>query len=220
MFVNLNNKLTPTLINYAEVEMKRFSGLIINKAISNYALNNDNIDDLFIITKDNDGVIKTIDFNPIMVNKLLAKITEDIQINLKNIINGNVDSLTDTTNLLSSYDESKLKKGIIFEIPSGIVFKNALLSNLGPRIPVRLNLIGDVVSNINTKITNYGINNAMMEVNVNIELNEQVILPFVTKQITHTTQVPISIKLIQGIVPNYYFNGIDKNSPNLAIPME
>jgi len=39
-----------------------------------------------------------------------------------------------------------------------------LLSNLGPKIPVKFDLVGEVIINIETKITNYGINNAMMEI--------------------------------------------------------
>ena len=77
-----------------------------------------------------------------------------------------------------------------------------------------------MISNIETKITNYGINNAMMEISVNIELSEQVILPFVSKKIVYNVNIPIAIKLIQGTVPNYYFNGLSRNSPNVFIPME
>lgn len=216
----ISKSVTPTLINYAELEINRFSGLIINRAISSYVSDDVNIEELFIITKDNDGVIKTIDFNPLLVNTLLSKVTYEIQANLKNIIKGNIADVDILDGSFSDYDLEKLKNGIIFEIPGGMIFKNSLLSNLGPRIPVRLNLVGDVVSNINTKITNYGINNALMEVNVNIELTEQVILPFASKQVPYNVQVPVAIKMIQGTVPNYYFNGMDQKSPNVSIPIE
>ncbi len=105
-------------------------------------------------------------------------------------------------------------------MPSGIVTNNALLSNLGPKIPVKFELVGDVISNIDTKITNYGINNAMIEISVNVQLNEQIILPFISKRISYTTNIPIAIKLIQGTIPNYYFNGMNKSSPNVFIPVE
>ncbi len=220
MFKFINNKVTPVLMNYAELELRKFSTLIINKAISKQISDDMNIDDLFIITKDGSGEIKTIDFNPLIVNKLLTLVTNSVQLNLKYIEDGELELMDIPNNVLVDYDKSNLKKGVIFEIPSGIVFNNSLLSNIGPKIPVKLNLVGDIVSNIKTQVTNYGINNAMIEVSINMEVTEQVILPFASKKITVITNIPVAIKLIQGSVPNYYFNGIDKMSPNLSIPVE
>lgn len=219
-FSYINKKITPTLINYAEIELKRFSNLVINRAVSEVINEDLKVDELLIIGKDNNDEIKTIDFNPIFVNRLLTIITSNIQKNLKNIVKGNLDKVDIIDENFDDYDLKKLKNGIIFEIPSGIITKNSLLSNLGPKVPVRFNLVGEVVSRINTNITNYGINNAMLEISIDIELNEQIILPFVSKKITYNTNIPISIKLIQGTVPNYYFNGLNKSSPNVLVPVE
>lgn len=220
IFSYINEKITPILINYAEVEIKRFSNLVINRVTSEVINENLNLDDLLIITKDSTNEIKTIDFNPIVVNKLLTIITNDVQKNLKSIVNGRIDKVDIIDDSFIDYNLDKLRQGIIFEIPSGVIFSNSLLSNLGPKIPVKFNLVGEVISHVNTKITNYGINNAMMEVSVNIELNEQVILPFISKKVMYNVNIPIAIKLIQGVVPNYYLNGINTNSPNLLIPVE
>jgi len=194
--------------------------LIINKAISEVINDDLKVDELLIIEKDNKNEIQTIDFNPIYVNTILTKITNRVQFNLKSVINGRIDKIDIINEDLGEYNLDKLSHGIIFEIPSGIIFNNTLLANLGPRIPVRFDLIGEVISNIGTKITNYGINNAMMEISVNIELNEQVILPFISKKITYVVNAPVAIKLIQGVVPNYYFNGLAKDSANVFIPIE
>lgn len=215
-FIDL--KVTPLLVNYAEIKSKEFASLVINKAISN-TIDDLNVDDLFLITKDEFGEIKTIDFNPIIVNKTLTTITDKVQSNLKYIEQGKLDELNLSNDLYLDYNLEKLKQGIIYEIPSGIVFGNSLLSNLGPKIPVRLSLVGDIVSNIKTNITNYGINNALIEISVNLELREQVILPFTSKIISIETNVPVALKLTQGTVPNYYMNGINENSPLLTVPI-
>lgn len=216
----INKKINPILINYAEIEIKRFSNLIINRAVSEVLSDDLKIDELLIIDKDNKDEIQTIDFNPILVNQVLTKVTHNIQLNLKNIVNGKIDKVDIFDEAIDNYDLDKLRRGIIFEIPSGVISSNSLLSNLGPKIPVKFDLVGEVISNIETKITNYGINNAMMEISVNIELSEQVILPFVSKKIVYNVNIPIAIKLIQGTVPNYYFNGLSRNSPNVFIPIE
>ncbi len=215
----INKKISPVLMSYSELEMKKFSNLIINTAIANEINSDIDINELFIIGKDNNNEIKTIDFNPLFVNKLLTSITSNVHKNLKYIEQGKFE-LLEIKEELADYNQNDLKKGIIFQVPSGLVFNNPLLANIGPKIPVKLSLVGDIVSNVNTKVTNYGINNAMIEVSINVELNEQIILPFVSKKVNLVTNVPVAVKLIQGNVPNYYFNGIDKNSPNIAISVE
>lgn len=218
-FKFINKKVSPILMEYAESSVKKITNLIINKAISKHTAEQLNIDELFIITKDNNGIIKTIDFNPTLVNKTLTIITNNIQLNLKYLEEGKIDLLELPDNVEVEFDESKISKGIIYEIPTGVIFNNALLSNLGPKIPVKLSIIGDIVSTINTNITNYGINNALIEVNVVVEVEEMVILPISTKKIKVSTSIPVAIKLIQGTVPNYYFNGIEKNSPSISLPV-
>ena len=57
----------------------------------------------------------------------------------------------------------------------GIITNNALLSNLGPKVPVKINLVGNVISNVGTKVENYGINSIMVEVySINFERIVQV----------------------------------------------
>ena len=213
----VGRKANPILLRYGEAEIQKISKTIMNKAVSKKVTESLNVDELFIISKDNNGEINTIDFDPVVVNKVLTMVTTSVQENLKHLENGTIDQM-DVADVLLNYDKKKLKKGIIYEIPSGVVFGNTLLANLGPKIPVRLNLYGDISSGIKTSITNYGINNAMIEANIEMTLHQQVILPFVTKEITIQAKVPLAVKLIRGNIPEYYFNGVDKNSSSITIP--
>ena len=113
-----------------------------------------------------------------------------------------------------------LKKGIITKIPLGVITGNSLLSNLGPTIPIRLHYVGDVNSNITTEITPYGINNAMVKIGVNLQVTAQIILPFSTEKMALECDIPLSIKMIQGSVPNYYGSGLVKGSSLYSIPLE
>lgn len=214
----INKKAAPVFKEYAEMEVKRLSNLIINKAVSKQLVENADIENLFIITKENSGEIRTVDFNPTVVNKFLSTTTSSIQLNLKQIEQGHIDLLDLPDDVLITYDKSKLKKGIIYEIPSGVILGNSLLSNLGPKIPVKFSLIGDISSTIKTKVTNYGINNAMIEVSIAIKIEEMAILPFLSERIKIENQIPIAIKMIEGNIPNYYFNGIDRESTSFSLP--
>ena len=104
------------------------------------------------------------------------------------------------------------------EIPSGLVLGNSLFSNIGPKIPVKISMIGDLESNISTNINKYGINNAIINVNVEITAFERVILPMYTKETVVKSKIPISIKIIQGAITNYYISGIDNNSKLNILP--
>lgn len=216
VFKYINNKIYPTIMNYAKSEIKKISGVVINNAISK-KIEEVNSDDLFIIVR-NDDKIKTIDFNPISVNKLLSNITVSIQTDLEELENGNIDKLNIKNSLSNKYDLSKIKKGIIFEVPTGIVLNNPLLANIGPKIPVRINLIGNILSSIKTNLTNYGINGALVEAYAHIEVELEVILPLSSGTVTIESDIPVAIKLIEGAVPNYYVNG--NNSSTLTVPVE
>ena len=73
-------------------------------------------------------------------------------------------------------------------------------------------MIGDVCSNISTTVSSYGINNALIEVDVYVEVSMIVNLPFITERITISNKIPLSLKVIQGVVPNYYLGELTTNS--------
>lgn len=215
-----NKRITPIIMDYAEIQAGRIATLVINQAITKEVTNEIEMEDLFIIIKDDNGNIKSMDFNPLAVNKMLSMVTSNVHMYLRSLENGDVDELGLLNGSLSEYNAEKLKQGIIYEVPTGVVFGNPMLYNIGPKVPVRLSLIGDIVSNIDTKITSYGINNALIEIIINISVVEQVMLPFASKKVTVSTNVPVAIKLVQGTVPNYYLNGNTAGSNVLTVPVE
>lgn len=187
--INLSKKVE----EYGKIESKKIISYVINKSLTDDVINNIK-NDLFV-EKNN-----TIDFNSANINKLVALINRNLKTNLNDLEKGNI-SLEDITLFK---DKSKIKKGIIYEIPTGIIFNNALLSNIGPKIPVKLHLIGDILVSVSTKINDYGINNAIIELDINIVITEQMVLPFSVNEVKVEESIPIAIKLIQGNIPNYY----------------
>ena len=211
-----SNKVSDIFMSYAESETTKLMTLVINKSVTKQMANSFDDKLLFDIVKDAAGNIKLIDFNSLEVNKTLNMITNLVALNLKMIEEGNIEMVDIFDN--SEYDVSKLKKGVIYEIPMGAVTKSSLIANLGPKIPVRMHIIGDVVSNLETNVKEYGINNALIEIGVSVSVNSLVNLPFVSKKITVSTVIPLSLKLIQGNIPSYYYSYGIKNNPNLALP--
>ncbi|MBR2833535.1 MAG: sporulation protein YunB [Bacilli bacterium] len=220
IFKFINIKASPIIMDYATLEAKKLSSIIINKAISKHITEKVSAEELFEITKDSNGEIKSIDYNSAIINKFLTETTNSVQINLQNIEKGEIEGLEFSDAILVDYDQKKLEKGIIYEISSGVLLGNPILANVGPKIPVKISLVGDAISNITTDIKNYGINNALIEVNVNIKMNEKIILPFYSELITVETKVPIAIKIITGSVPKYYGGALSQTTPSVVIPAE
>lgn len=206
-------------MNYAELETKKLSSIVINRAVNKQLANGMNIDEMFNIIKNDNGEIATIDFNPAIVNKVLNTTTNVVLINLKAIEEGNIDFI-ELPDILISNDKDKLKNGIIYEIPLGTITNSGFLSNLGPKIPIKLNIIGSVESNVKTNIKEYGINNALVEIYIRISVTEQINVPFISKRVTVTSDIPVALKVIQGSVPKYYGGTLSKQSNIFSIPIE
>lgn len=209
----IDKNVSPIMISIAEDEAKKISDIIINDSVKKELDNGLTFEKLFITTYENNN-LSTIDFDSIIVNKFLNNVTNNIIINIKSIENGNIDNLE----MLNNYNKNKLKKGVIYEIPLAYSYNNVFLSNLSPKIPVKIHMIGNVNTNVRTKVTDYGINNALLEVYIDIEIHLQVILPILSSKITNKSSVPIAIKLINGDIPKY-FSGSEKNN-SLSIPIE
>ena len=185
-------------LNYASMEAEKQISTIINDSSSTEEFKRISYDELYYITKNSNNEIEMIDYNLATVNEFLDIVTFKIQDSLK-----------------------EMEEKVVLEIPFGIIMNNPFFNNLGPNIPVKLKFVSSVLTSVETKLTDYGINNSLVEIYVNIEVRAVVILPVVSKEIVVTNQVPVSYKVITGKIPEFYgINGISKNSNLYQLPLE
>ncbi len=196
-------KANKVLLPIAVSDTRKIITLIINSSVTREITNNMNTDNLFEIVKNNNDEIQMIDYNSKEVTKILNQITYNIQYSLRQIESGNIEAFND---MLKDYDNNLLKEGIIAEIPFGVIFNNPILNNIFPKVKLKLNIIGDVISNIETEIKPYGINNALVEVRIYLEVSSQINLPFISERVTIPNSIPLSMKLINGTVPEAYIS--------------
>ena len=194
-----STKLEPALKYYLSTEVKRVLSLVINDTISN-TTNNIDINNI-IVTNNNSN---TIDINTKYVNQILSNINKDIEKNLRLIEAGKINNLKKYFSSLSDIDYEELKGGVIYYISSGNISGNILTNNIGPKIPIKFAMAGHVTSKIDSNIREYGINNALLEINVNVSVNINVNIPFVTKEVKVETSMPLIIKVVEGEIPDYY----------------
>ncbi len=193
----ISYKVMPIYMNYAGSELKRLATTVINKSITDDLITN-NLDNLFIIKNDNNTNMTMVDFDPVILNRVLSSISLTIYDNIK---------------LVSEQDLETLKKfnipNNIFYIPSGVIFNSTFLNNLGPKIPIKMELISSVNPNIETKVSEYGINNSLIEIFINVNVNIKMILPLAASDMEVVVKTPLSMKIIQGVVPDYYLGGLN-----------
>lgn len=189
----ITKNISPIMMEYSKSKVKRLASLVINKGITDDVLNKINTQELFIVDKSNNEEIITITLDPLMVNRIESSATDKVE-SILSLIEKNDQELLAKYNINSEY----------FVIPSGIVFNNGLMANVGPLIPIKMKLIGNVKSEVITSLKEYGINNSLITVSVNITVELKVILPLTIDSVSITNSVPVAIKLIQGKVPNYY----------------
>lgn len=209
-----STKAVPILKSYAQSEVKKLTILIINKSITKQLYNIDT-EEIFTVIYNDKGEITLIDFNSKASAKILSTITSLVELNLRAVEEGKIDMLELPDNSLSDYNMDLLEKGIIVNIPWGIVTGSNLLYNLGPKIPVKISLVGDVSTGFNTEVVEYGINNALLKLMIDIKVDTKIILPIISDKITIDCSIPIAMKVVQGTIPNYYINGFNTRS-NIA----
>ena len=206
-----SDNINPGLMIYAEDEVTRLTTLVISNSINDEFIDEIGNNNIFDIIKNDSGEIQLISYNTKKVNELLNSVAIIVQNNLKAIENGNIEFLDISEADLAEYDITLLKQGIICKIPFSAFLNNSLLSNIGPKIPVRFTLIGDVSTKIKTDVKEYGINNALLQVSIEISVDFRVNLPFISNKINVSDVKPISLKIIQGNIPNYYAGGLQSS---------
>lgn len=206
----INNLSKKRIIEYSNMIASKITKYVVNSAYeqNDFDMNKEKVYELI---QDKNGDIKTIIYDATVVNNLLNAITDKVYTLFKKIEMGDINNLFTNHNIVIN-KKSNFKDGIILEIPLSIITNNFLLINLGPKIPVKLSLTGEFESEISTKVEEYGINNALISVNVDIKVTEQITMPFISKQIVIENQIPIALNLINGKIPNYYLNGFEKTS--------
>lgn len=120
------------------------------------------------------------------------------------------------TKILTSVNSNlsvMLKEGIIeesiesIELPLGMLISKALFTTLGPNINIEVLPATLYKTDIVTDLVEYGINNSLFEVYLNIEIELETIIPLKQTTINYNTNILLSSVVVQGEVPYYYYLG-------------
>lgn len=204
----VGKRVNDYILEFSEVHVTKISKTLVNEAVNQTVINYLEVDSLFVVEKNNAGNIEMIDLNSKAVNEFLDLISLNVTNYMKELEEGKSSIIDIDKNIVTNTNISTKKEGIIFEVPMGIISGNSFLSNLGPKIPIKISFVGELESEIKTEIEDYGLNNVLLKIYVNIKVSEQIIMPLSSKKVSISNDIPIAIKMVQGEIPKYYFDNI------------
>ncbi len=194
-----NLAVSPKLVHIANLKLDDK----IKEIASNYEIYNSlnsSFDNLFIVTLNDKKEILTLDYQMEEIYKMSKVVTDNLFDTIYKI------GIDDASFYLNKKIDMKQQDSIILMLPIGIVSNFVFLNNLGPRIPVIIHFINSVFTNVQTRLTNYGINNALLEVYLDVSLKYEIITPVLNEEKNLDFTILLGAKVIQGTVPEWYGN--------------
>lgn len=218
----IDRGIRPALMDIAELKTTEFATRTINSAVK--STENISFDDLVDIQFDENGNVSTLGWDSESVNRALRQATERAEYFLFGMNRGDYFDLDDPD--LESIDFSETVGDLAYrdptlvEIPIGQATGNAVLANLGPKIPVHFELIGSIETDIVHEIKEFGVNAALIEIYMPVTVNIQIVIPFSTSTSEVSTRVFIDSRVIMGDVPDFYNAGSSNGGPSISVPRQ
>jgi len=147
-------------------------------------------DDILNIIKDENGNIKMVGTNIFTVNKIISDIPVYMQ------------------------EEFEREENSTFKIPIGSFFGSKLFSGRGPKVNIKMQIVGDLDTDLRSEFTSAGINQTLHRIYLEIKCNVVILTPFETIEQKISNQVLLAEGVIVGEIPNSYYNleGISKDN--------
>jgi sporulation protein YunB len=178
----VNKSLAPSALILAKANAERVANVTLNDAVTR-VMSEEQTDyrALVDIQKNEGGDITSIESNTVMMNRLKAKLSAQIQDGITNI---------------DSVDLS---------VPAGNLSGFLMLAGRGPKIPVSLLSAGDVHVDFVNAFSHAGINQTKHEVSLHVRIRVSVVLPSGSETVELTSAVPVAETIIVGKVPEVFF---------------
>ncbi|QTN00210.1 sporulation protein YunB [Sediminibacillus dalangtanensis] len=221
----INRGLEPTLMDIAETRARQYARMAINEAVSKKIADDLEYDELIQEKVDNEGNAVSVGWNSVVTNRVVRNTTNRVQNFLKLLEKGQVPDPGSTLDVELEPEEkpsieSVKEEPTLIQIPVGQALGIPLLANLGPDIPVNIEVIGDVQSEPIMEREELGINNVYFALYVEMEVSLRVVVPFQTKTTQINSKIKIDDRVVSFDVPYYYNGNGGGESPQLSIPME
>ena len=175
--------ISPKMINIIKNNISYYDNILIEEYLDTKELRDSYIEELITIDKNSKEEIVNIDINT-----------------LKN----------SNSTYRDMYAKNK-KNYIVLRYPIGLISNNILINNLGYRIPIRLELNSNILTGIKSKVTNYGLNNALIEVYLRVKFTSNVVYFSLDDRVDNEYEILLASKMIMGRVPEMFNGYLEKS---------
>lgn len=204
----IDSRLFNIMKNNIDIEVERITSNIVNSELNKLNVE-DNYDSFIDVFKSPDGKIENISYNTRKINEMSGIISSNVQETLFNLDNGDISS-NYVFNRVENSKFKNIKKGVLCCVSLGSIKKSTLFSSIGPCVPVKISFIGQVNTDIDVNVHEYGLNNVMVEISLVINIKEQSSIPLISSEKDVIVKEPISIDIIKGDLPEYYSGSLRK----------
>ncbi|MCI8481903.1 MAG: sporulation protein YunB [Clostridia bacterium] len=188
-FQMMMNSMKPILETLCKDKAKSVATIICNEE-STKIIGQYQYEDLITIHRDNDNNITMLQSKIIPINYIISDVGEKVQ---------------------KRINEMETEK---IHINLGGLTGSKLLSGMGPSIPIKLNLVGNVETDLRSEFQSQGINQTIHRIYLQVDCKINVLTPYQTMEEQISNQVLIAENIIVGKIPEAYYNleGLNKDN--------
>lgn len=173
-----DKKVMPSVLNISETMMRSEAIKTINAVSVEVFDEEASKKDIVKIERDKNNKINSISADTIVLNKLSSEIAIRCNERLEDLG----------------------AKGI--EVPLGWMTDKSVYYNLGPKITIEMEPLGNIESSYESVFESAGINQTRHKIYLNVKAKIKIIIPMYTKEFDVDAQIPLSETIIVGEIPD------------------
>lgn len=173
-----DKKVMPSVLNISETMMRAEAIKTINTVSVEVFDEETSKKDIVKIERDKNNKINSISADTMLLNKLSSEIAIRCNERL----------------------EELGAKGI--EVPLGWMTDKSVYYNLGPKITIEMEPLGNIESSYESIFESAGINQTRHKIYLNVKAKIKIIIPMYTKELEVDAQIPLSETIIVGEIPD------------------
>ena len=191
--IKIDKRLRTIINTYAQNRAKIIANSVINKTVSDYLTNNKiSHNSLVSIIYDEEGVVRSVEFDTVTISKLQAGITAMVQ--------EHISGLDDIT----------------ISIPIGTLTGSTLLNNRGPNIDIEFKMSSAIFSKVASSFIEAGINQTLHKISIAVSADIYFVMPWYRATGQFKSDYTITETIIVGTVPEAFTNVIEFPDENTA----
>ncbi|GGJ06276.1 sporulation protein YunB [Alicyclobacillus cellulosilyticus] len=180
LLVFIDVRLEPVTASAARAAVVRAATEVLNRAVADEVADDGEYARIIEIDKNQYADFQVLHFNLAAVARLQTKATQRAEAALR-----------------------ELGSETIW-LPLGQVLGGSLFSGVGPRLPVRFDVLGSVHSAVDSEVKSAGINETVHLLFLDLSAQMNVMAPFVREPVEVRIRQPIAYVILSGKVPDAY----------------